>query len=119
MLELLGTFPVERKGSAWGWAVVTQDGFVISVSPPPRQSEWYKSNTPLCFHSSYVHIKDPLQYTELITRRSVPLTIAGIWATSALISLLPISLNMHAASTEEEEEERPAEEAGEGGGDGT
>ncbi len=108
---------MERKGSAWAWAVVTQDGFGISVSRPPRTSELYKSNTPLCFHSSYVHIKDPLQYTELITRRSVPLTIAGIWATSALISLLPISLNMHAASTEEEE--RPAEEAAGGEGDGT
>ncbi len=58
----------------------------------------------------YVHIKDPLQYTELITRRSVPATIAGIWVTSALISLLPISLNMHAAS--------PEDGGGDGGGEG-
>ncbi len=49
----------------------------------------------------YIHIKDPLQYTELITRRSVPATICVIWALSALISLLPISLNMHAAEEEE------------------
>ncbi len=47
----------------------------------------------------YVHIKDPLQYTEWITRRSVPAAIAVIWVTSALISFLPISLDWHSADS--------------------
>ena len=46
----------------------------------------------------YVHIKDPLQYTEWITRRTVPISIAVIWILSALMSFLPISLNLHMAS---------------------
>ena len=52
----------------------------------------------------YIHIKDPLQYTELITRRSVPITIGVIWVTSALISFLPISLDLHSAAKDEEVE---------------
>ena len=47
----------------------------------------------------YVHIKDPLQYTEWITRRTVPLAIAATWIISALISFLPISLDLHVATT--------------------
>ena len=44
----------------------------------------------------YIHIKDPLQYTEWLTRKSVPISILVIWVTSALISFLPISLGLHA-----------------------
>ena len=60
----------------------------------------------------YIKIKDPLQYTEWITRRweghisreqmlhllsfrSVPLILAGVWITSALISFFPITMNLH------------------------
>ena len=47
---------------------------------------------PFCRH---VHIKDPLQYTEWITRRSVLVAIAATWMVSGLISFLPISLDLH------------------------
>lgn len=47
----------------------------------------------------YVHIKDPLQYTEWITRKSVPLTISATWIVSAAISFLPISLDLHQRAT--------------------
>ena len=59
----------------------------------------------------YIHIKDPLQYTEWITRKSVPLTIAVIWITSAFISFLPISLDLHSKDSMEVEVEVSAEEA--------
>ena len=45
----------------------------------------------------YVHIKDPLQYTEWITRKSVPVAIGATWIVSGLISFLPISLDLHVA----------------------
>ena len=48
------------------------------------------------FFFRYIHIKDPLQYTEWLTRKSVPISILVIWVTSALISFLPISLGLHA-----------------------
>jgi len=48
----------------------------------------------------YIHIKDPLQYTEWLTRKSVPLTILVIWVVSALISFLPISLGLHSPPAE-------------------
>ena len=54
----------------------------------------------------YIHIKDPLQYTEWITRKSVPLTIAVIWITSAFISFLPISLDLHRVFGVEVERDR-------------
>lgn len=51
-------------------------------------------------HYRYIHIKDPLQYTEWLTRKSVPLSIVVIWMTSALISFLPISLGLHSPEGE-------------------
>ena len=79
------------------------------VSSPPLQA-WIASDV-MCSTASiinlcaisldrYVHIKDPLQYTELITRKSVPVAIAIIWVVSALISFLPISLNLHCECAE-------------------
>lgn len=45
----------------------------------------------------YIRIKDALQYTQWITRRSVPLLVATVWITSALISFLPIMLDLHSS----------------------
>jgi hypothetical protein len=45
----------------------------------------------------YIRIKDPLQYTRWITRRSVPVLVGTAWVTSALISFLPIMLDLHLA----------------------
>ncbi len=56
----------------------------------------------------YVHIKDPLQYTEWITRTTVPASIAVIWVLSGLMSFLPIGLNLHRANNNVEEEEHCA-----------
>lgn len=43
----------------------------------------------------YIRIKDPLQYTQWITRRSVPILVCLVWTTSALISFLPIMMDLH------------------------
>lgn len=61
----------------------------------------------------YIRIKDPLQYTEWITRRSVPICICTIWAISSLISFLPISLDLHKknANTQRMIREESSEEA--------
>ena len=45
----------------------------------------------------YIRIRDPLQYTQWITRRTVPLLVAAAWSTSALISFLPIMTDLHTA----------------------
>ena len=43
----------------------------------------------------YIRIKDPLQYTQWITRTSVPILVCLVWTTSALISFLPIMMDLH------------------------
>ena len=59
----------------------------------------------------YIRIKDPLQYTNWVTRRyysssvsiiiisprSVPSLLLLVWTISALISFLPIMLDLHVA----------------------
>ena len=43
----------------------------------------------------YIHIKDPLRYGRLVTRRVVTLSIAAIWLMAVLVSFVPISLDLH------------------------
>ncbi|KAF0291194.1 Dopamine receptor 1 [Amphibalanus amphitrite] len=43
----------------------------------------------------YIHIKDPLRYGRWMTKRVVTLSIVGIWLMAALVSFLPISLDLH------------------------
>ncbi|XP_042203681.1 dopamine receptor 1-like [Homarus americanus] len=43
----------------------------------------------------YIHIKDPLRYGRWMTKRIVTCSIAAIWVLSALVSFLPIMLNLH------------------------
>ncbi|XP_037083511.1 dopamine receptor 1-like [Pollicipes pollicipes] len=43
----------------------------------------------------YIHIKDPLRYGRWMTKRVVTLSIGAIWVMAALVSFLPISLDLH------------------------
>ncbi|RWS04936.1 dopamine receptor 1-like protein [Dinothrombium tinctorium] len=43
----------------------------------------------------FIHIKDPLRYTQRMTKKVVILSVALIWFTSFIISFLPISLGWH------------------------
>ncbi|XP_076033534.1 dopamine receptor 1-like isoform X2 [Oratosquilla oratoria] len=56
----------------------------------------------------YIHIKDPLRYSRWMTKRIVTSSIAAIWVLSALVSFLPISLDLHRPKTlmEVSEEEK-------------
>lgn len=43
----------------------------------------------------YIHIKDPLRYGRWMTKRVIYCSIATIWLLAALISFLPVSLDLH------------------------
>ncbi|XP_055524240.1 dopamine receptor 1 isoform X3 [Wyeomyia smithii] len=43
----------------------------------------------------YIHIKDPLRYGRWVTRRVAIGTIVVIWLLAALVSFVPISLDLH------------------------
>ncbi|XP_050085047.1 dopamine receptor 1 isoform X1 [Anopheles aquasalis] len=43
----------------------------------------------------YIHIKDPLRYGRWVTRRVAIGTIAVIWLLAALVSFVPVSLDLH------------------------
>lgn len=43
----------------------------------------------------YIHIKDPLRYGRWMTKRVIYSSIAAIWLLAALISFLPISMDLH------------------------
>ncbi|EFX86123.1 hypothetical protein DAPPUDRAFT_23898, partial [Daphnia pulex] len=43
----------------------------------------------------YIHIKDPLRYGRWMTKRVIYGSIAAIWLLAALISFLPISMDLH------------------------
>ncbi|XP_037079131.1 dopamine receptor 1-like [Pollicipes pollicipes] len=43
----------------------------------------------------YIHIKDPLRYGRLVTKRVVSLSIGVIWTMAVLVSFVPISLDLH------------------------
>lgn len=43
----------------------------------------------------YIRIKDPLQYTQWITRKSVPVILSIVWTISGLISFFPIMMDLH------------------------
>ncbi|XP_035713372.1 dopamine receptor 1 [Folsomia candida] len=45
----------------------------------------------------YVHIKDPLRYGRWVNKRSILGVIAVVWILAALISFVPISLDLHRA----------------------
>ncbi|KAK4328735.1 hypothetical protein Pmani_000859 [Petrolisthes manimaculis] len=51
----------------------------------------------------YIHIKDPLRYGRWMTKRIVTLAIAAIWVLSALVSFLPISLDLHLPSDRDDQ----------------
>jgi len=43
----------------------------------------------------YIHIKDPLRYGRWMSKRVIYSSIAAIWLLAALISFLPISMDLH------------------------
>lgn len=43
----------------------------------------------------YIHIKDPLRYGRWMTKRVIYSSIGAIWLLAALISFLPVSLDLH------------------------
>ena len=45
--------------------------------------------------SRYIHIKDPLRYGRWMTKRVIYSSIAAIWLLAALISFLPVSMDLH------------------------
>ncbi|CAG7733668.1 unnamed protein product [Allacma fusca] len=49
----------------------------------------------------YVHIKDPLRYGRWVNKRSILGVIAVVWVLAALISFVPISLDLHRADSPE------------------
>ncbi|XP_037797895.1 dopamine receptor 1-like isoform X1 [Penaeus monodon] len=56
----------------------------------------------------YIHIKDPLRYGRWMTKRIVTMAIGAIWLLSALVSFLPINLELHRPDPDTD-----AQEAGE------
>ncbi|RWS31985.1 dopamine receptor 1-like protein [Leptotrombidium deliense] len=48
----------------------------------------------------FIHIKDPLRYSQRMTRKVVILSVAMIWFTSFIISFLPITLGWHKPDTQ-------------------
>jgi dopamine D1-like receptor len=55
----------------------------------------------------FIHIKDPLRYGRWVNKRSILCVIAVVWILAALISFVPISLDLHRAnnSTEPDNED--------------
>ena len=45
----------------------------------------------------FIHIKDPLRYGRWVNKRSILCVIAIVWILAALISFVPISLDLHRA----------------------
>ena len=43
----------------------------------------------------YIHIKDPLRYGRWMTKRVIYCSIATIWLLAALISFMPVSMDLH------------------------
>jgi len=82
--------------SAHGWRF-GQDFCKIWIASDVMCSTASILNLMAISFDRYVHIKDPLQYTEWITRKSVPVAIGATWIVSGLISFLPISLDLHVA----------------------
>jgi len=46
-------------------------------------------------YDRYIHIKDPLRYSRWMTKRVIYCSIATIWLLAALISFMPVSLDLH------------------------
>ena len=47
----------------------------------------------------FIHIKDPLRYTQWMSKKVAILSIAALWLLSALISFLPVGLGWHKPSS--------------------
>ncbi|KAG8332625.1 adenylate cyclase-activating dopamine receptor signaling pathway [Homalodisca vitripennis] len=46
----------------------------------------------------YLHVKDPFQYTVMVTKKTVVSSIGALWIVSAVISVFPVSMGIHHSS---------------------